>query len=198
MKPLLFIALLIAPILVRAQYNDDKPKRNKNLVDIEISEVFPVKDNRIFYSEVVSLTDSVKSELLFIRAKKSLTEIFKSAKDVIQMEDSNAGIIVAKGFISTGHNPYVRFPKVWFKLKIEIKDNRYKYTLTDVVYSFNVSVDYINRDYEDPLEIWATQTNPVKQKVKDAMNKWLKSIDNEFNATISRLKVDMSTVEEQW
>jgi len=113
MKKLLFI-LLLAPLFSLAQESADTLSFN--------------------YIGVESV-DSVTGKTLFSRAKLFVAQSFKSAKDVIQMDDHYAGMLVVKGNIV----PLIKIPLVGkteygyahFTMKIQVKDGKYKYTLSD-------------------------------------------------------------------
>jgi len=141
---------------------------------------FPHKDGKINYSEVVNV-DSVKKEELYNRAKHWLVETFKSAKDVIQIDDKENGEIVGKGYFKSwwdmgwigGKNV-----SVWETLKIQVKDYRYKYEITDFIGKY--STNNINENKEDPLEIW----NATRKDVRNE----LISIDKYMQGMILSLK----------
>ena len=83
----------------------------------------------------VEQVESASAKVLQGRAKLLVAEAFKSAKDVIQLDDGDAGILIVKGNIV----PVVKAPLmgsidygfVRFTLKIQVKDGRYKYTFSD-------------------------------------------------------------------
>jgi hypothetical protein len=84
------------------------------------------------YTGVVQV-DSASANTLQSRAKLFVAESFKSGKDVTQLDDP--GVIVVKGNIA----PIVKVPLlgkieygyVHFTAKIQVKDGKYKYTLTE-------------------------------------------------------------------
>lgn len=86
------------------------------------------------YTGVVQV-DSIPAKTLQSRAKLFIAESFKSAKDVIQLDDADAGVIVVKGNIA----PVIKVPIIgrmqygWvhFTAKIQVKDGKYKYTFSE-------------------------------------------------------------------
>lgn len=95
---------------------------------------FPIDDKtgQITYSEVVPIEGKSKEDLN-ISAKKWFVNTFKSAQEVIQLEDRDQGVIVGKGnlgvtlsMLSSQNVGYVRFT-----VKIEVKEGRYRYSFTD-------------------------------------------------------------------
>jgi Domain of unknown function (DUF4468) with TBP-like fold len=86
----------------------------------------PALDNgRVGIQKTVSFSDSITISELMSRARLYFAEKYRSAKDVIQLDDINSGIIVGKAFSKTGFNTH-------FTVKIECKPGRYRYTIYDV------------------------------------------------------------------
>ena len=86
----------------------------------------------IDYTDVVP-AEGVQQAELFKRGKIWIASTFKSAKEVIQAEDKDAGFIVAKGF-----SPIIikavgigNAEKLYYTIKLNYKDGRYKYELTE-------------------------------------------------------------------
>lgn len=100
---------------------------------------------QVEFSKVIN-TDSVGKTKLFVTINDWFATNFKSANDVIQMADKEAGIIIGKGTFSY----YYEYDKTLFgnyncfkgfvnyTIKVYIKDNRYK------VEVFNFSHEAIN------------------------------------------------------
>lgn len=86
----------------------------------------PALDNgKVGIQKTVSFSDSVTISELMSRARLYFAEKYKSAKDVIQLDDINSGILVGKAFSKSGF-------KTHFTVKIECKPGRYRYTIYDV------------------------------------------------------------------
>lgn len=101
--------------------------------------VFPIDTitGEITYSEVTKV-DSVKRQELYVRAHAWVAHSFVSAKDVIQLDDKEAGKIIVKGYFAVSDN--VVNPTMMdvhcdgtvdFTLEIQTKDERYKYVFSD-------------------------------------------------------------------
>jgi hypothetical protein len=86
----------------------------------------------IDYTDVVQVEGTSQAEL-FKRGKIWLASAFKSTKDVIQAEDKEAGFVVAKGFstINIKSGSIVVPQKLYYTVKLNYKDGRYKYELTE-------------------------------------------------------------------
>lgn len=111
---------------------------------------FPLDSTgKISYTEVVKI-DSTSEEILYSRAKIWITNIFNSAKDVIQLDSKEDGIIICKGSLKAhglnrgGRDMSVGY--VHFTMKLSFKDNKYKYEFTDFIH------DGIDQFYGGNLE----------------------------------------------
>lgn len=88
--------------------------------------------NSLTYSKVIT-TDSVGKNAIYVAVKDWLASTYKSAKDVIQMDDKDAGLIIGKanfdysygGLIYACYSGYIDY-----SIKIQVKDNRYKVEVT--------------------------------------------------------------------
>jgi hypothetical protein len=93
---------------------------------------FDATTHQIAYQGVVEVAGATK-EQLYTRAYEWLAKAYRSANDVIQMQDKEAGRLVGKGTASVRARGlsagYVRHT-----LTIYLKDGRYKYVLTDFVH----------------------------------------------------------------
>lgn len=105
-------------------------------------------NGKIYFNEVIQV-DSITKDLLYYNAKVFFAEVFKSANDVIQMDDKENGVLIGKGFTNVyakavfrdGLIIYLDFTgtvQMWYTIKIQCKDNRYKYDIYDI-YFINIS-----------------------------------------------------------
>lgn len=130
-----------------------KAKLNNNLVDnfnmkkvlvfllFAVSTAFGQKykidpDTKLItYSEVIEVPNVSKDEL-YLRANTWLSRAFKSAKAVIDVQDKEAGKIIAKGNITT----IIKVPLVGkqdagaveMTITLQTKDGKYKYTVDNL------------------------------------------------------------------
>lgn len=92
----------------------------------------------ITYTEVVEVAGVSKDEL-YLRANTWLSRAFKSAKAVIDVQDKEAGKIIAKGNISA----IIKTPLVGkqeagtinITITLQTKDGKYKYTVDNLQHS---------------------------------------------------------------
>ena len=87
---------------------------------------------RILYSDVVQVPGASQTEL-YARAKLWFADTFASAKDVVQVADKEAGVIQGTAFqpITFEVLGYHSLERLWYTVKIVLKDGRYKYDLTE-------------------------------------------------------------------
>jgi hypothetical protein len=94
----------------------------------------PMKNGKIEYSGVVSAPGKTKNEI-YITVKQWISETHKSSKYVIDLDDKDAGIIIIKDniFLSNVVGKQKKFYNIssFQTIKIEIKDERFKYTFSD-------------------------------------------------------------------
>ena len=91
-------------------------------------------------TEVVPVEGASKTEL-YNRAKLWFAKTFKSAKDVIQLDDKENGQIIGNGAISysapAGIPGYNFSGYFYFTVTVEVKDNRFKYTFENFRHEAN-------------------------------------------------------------
>jgi hypothetical protein len=95
------------------------------------------------FSEVVEVPNVTKDEL-YIRGKSWFAKTFKSANNVIQMDDKDAGKIIGKGAIMIESNCTIcgasgihtsNGGPVSFTIEVSFKDNKFKYDITGLTHS---------------------------------------------------------------
>lgn len=101
--------------------------------------LFPTDENgKIVFTEVVEVPNVLK-DALYSRAYEWFAKSFKSAQNVIQMEDKENGKIVGKGAFGdinvTANLGLVAIKgKVLFTISVYVKDGKYKFELTDLTH----------------------------------------------------------------
>jgi hypothetical protein len=120
MRNALLILMIIIPTLCFGQLIEELPKD---------------ENGNLRYNEVIQV-DSTKKDELYLRSKQFFVDVFKSAKDVIQMDDKEAGVVIGKGF----NDIYIKVMgisapiQMWFTIKIQSKEGRYKYEIYDIYF----------------------------------------------------------------
>jgi len=120
MRKLFLVLLGFMPILSYGQLIDELPKDEKG---------------KLSFNEVIQL-ETFKQNQLYLNSKQFFADAFKSANEVIQMDDKESGIIIGKGFVDISAKMLTAtFPvKMWYTIKIQSKDGRYKYEIYDIYF----------------------------------------------------------------
>ena len=147
----------------------------------------------------VTNVDSVSAAELYKRAKFVLTKVFKSAKDVTQFDDDDNKQVVAKGWTSSRPkgNMGMEAGRIWFSLKIQCKDGRYRYEVYDCTHEGTAGRKYnggdLCQDKPDcgtlfiPKKIWGN----IKIDFIEQVNLLVKDIQKEMaNASSSNTSND--------
>lgn len=132
------------------------------------------KNKSLTYEQVVDCPGQTK-EQLYIKLNYWFVSTFNDAKSVIQLNDKEAGIIVAKSFLggiaahSGGMNAYVI--NISPIIKVDIKDNKIRITYTiqfyDVIKSSGGGVMGVIAGSDGTLsnEVWTIEnTFPFREK----------------------------------
>lgn len=120
MKKLIILVLLFSPTFAFGQLIDELPKSI---------------DGKLNFNEVIQV-DSIMKNQLYLNSKQFFVDVFKSGKDVIQLDDEESGVVVGKGF----NDVYAKMlgtsyeVKMWYTIKIQSKDGRYKYEIYDIYF----------------------------------------------------------------
>jgi hypothetical protein len=116
--------------------------------------------------EVVELSGVTSGEL-FLRARSWFADSFVDSKNVLEIADKEAGMLVGKGTSryepnvlggSTGLRGHIRFV-----VKVLVKEGRYKYSISDFVHTgssggmYNMDCGSITADPEPPEILCGTR-----------------------------------------
>lgn len=120
MKKIILSLLAFVPFISFAQLIDELPKD---------------ENGKLLYTDVIQ-ADSIKMDQLYLNSKQFFVDAFKSAKDVIQLEDKEAGIVIGKGFSDIVIKSLGLGVKeqMWYTIKIQSKDGRFRYDIYDIYF----------------------------------------------------------------
>jgi len=195
MKNIILITLLVVSVQLNAQRDT-----------IHLSSIFPVINDKINYSEIVILNDTLKKEQLYNKLKQIIVSTIKSDKNIIQNEDINIGIIQSTGYILKGHNPYVENPQIWYVFKIEVKDGKFKYSLSDLTYKFDVKIatEFYgntitnNKNLNQAFEEWISPSKKRGSLDRKEIENFLRKVDLDLKTVITSVVTQMQQKEEVW
>jgi len=144
------------------------------------------------YSEVVTV-EGKTTDQLYSSAREWFAESFKSAKDVLQMDDPIAGKLIGKGMGSGHHKGLMSVPFDYeFQIKVFVKDGRYKYSIDNIA----VVTDGVRTPYEDYEQ--AYEKFKSKKKKAEFFSNILNTIDSDITKLIANLNSKMKGVDDDW
>ena len=156
--------------------------------------------NKLMFSEVVKL-DSTKKIELYSRAREWFVKTYNSADDVLQMDDKESGKLLGKAFNDITFESIMGSmftTRMFYTVKIYIKDGRYKYEITDIYYKSYASAQVPSMttypdDWFIPEEKVFKSNGKEKVINKGYRNATLESINN----LILNLKNSMNIQEKE-
>lgn len=156
MKNYIFISLVCLFVVNQSSAQDPdlyfRDQQLKKQEDEKVIADWPIdpKSKQILFSEVVNVDNATAKEL-YSRAKLFVADAYKSSKAVTDLNDDEAKIVLIKPMMKVTYKDFLTsIPYfVQYQLKIECKDNRYRYSVeghtlivpsnrstTDELYSF--------------------------------------------------------------
>jgi hypothetical protein len=168
--------------IIAAFNNYSNPVKTVNSVPLKV-------DGYYKYFEVIKLDSTANKLELYNRAKFLITDIYKSAKDVIQLDDKENGIIIVKGLFKQYWQSSIlggESINIYHTLTLSAKDGRYKYEITDFIVDYYVPGNAYASGYllHQPLEVWNTSR-------PDNLNKFLIGLDVTVKDFINSIKIGM-------
>lgn len=97
--------------------------------------------DRVTFTEVVQV-EGVSAEELYSRGMQWFAESYKSSNEVLQMDDPYSGKLIGKAWSQLYIDGYLSMTvpiKMWYTIKVFLKDGRYKYDITDIEYEGEAS-----------------------------------------------------------
>lgn len=144
---------------------------------------------KIAYSKVIK-ADSISSEGIFVSIKEWLSMEFKKGNNAIELEDKEAGLIVANtssGYKKNGLSYVWTEGFINYKINIQIREGRFKVTITNFQlkckennYGERIGIltvaeesNYTGLGKKQCNEVW----NDMKTKVQGISESWFKSFE---------------------
>ncbi|MGN6297923.1 MAG: DUF4468 domain-containing protein [Ginsengibacter sp.] len=133
MKKLIPLCLFFFPLLANSQVSNDL-------------HILPEENSIPTYTQIITIDSATQTEL-FNRAKIWFVDHYNDAKNVLQINDKESGILAGKGIIPIQFNIKIFDGKdsisarqsldIYHTIKIFIKDGKYKFVITDLKGVFN-------------------------------------------------------------
>jgi len=176
---LLIIFCLIFPNTGFSQINTINP-----------DSIFKVIDGRYTIEKIVSVENVIKNNL-YQKGLRWLVMTYRSANNVIQLQDSINGEIIGKGNLNT--ICWNKKIDVEHTIDILIKDGRFKVIVNQFIITIHNSANGIDYPHTEPIET-------LKLNVKDKL-KLYTSVNDEIEKLINDLTKSMqseSKAKEDW
>lgn len=179
MRKLLF--LIFFPIQLFAQSYDYKAL------------YLPITESVLKYEEVID-APGISSEQLYQNAKIWFLDTFRSSKEVITFEDPEIGIVSGNGLF----NIYSQFMNqtiertVYFSVRIEVKENRFRYSISDLRVGSAISEPYPVEKQFHPDFLFKKNGKPVESEWKFAWSyeKEIMAIEESIKKSMVKVKKD--------
>lgn len=149
-------------------------------------------EGQVVFSKVVHVEGKDKAQL-YSMARLLITEMFKSAKDVIQLEDKDGGVIVAKGWSEANEDHNCQ---IWYTLRIQCRDGRYKIDIYQIKghkpsdYTLGVVIPPVNIAAEELTDFECLKPNgTIKLRGKGF---WRRSVIDAANSLMATIEYKMS------
>lgn len=175
-----YALLLLASLLTTAVCYGQK-----NFIENEkLNGVLPLSsDGSVTYQVIDSVPGATKDQL-FRRARKWFTTNYNSAKDVLQVNDIDAGELIGKGIFdikSPIKNVWV-YPKIGHTITVEIKEARYRITVGGLVVNQesavqNYKLPFIGTTKNHYTQFYQSIDQKVRQTLESIHNALTKSSD---------------------
>lgn len=163
---------------------------------IDFSTTVPINSEtqKVDFTEAIEIDTTNKNEL-YSRAREWFAHTFISANDVLQMDDKDNGKLIGK---ATDKMPEMGANAVMhFTVSIYIKDNKYKYSFSDIHYEFDQMQGYgatariVRTDISAEEIIIPNKINGCACMVARARAKWRDSTIARMNKIVLNLKASM-------
>lgn len=212
MKKIIILLMLFYPLILIGQTTDS------DLIPFEIPQL-QFQAGEIIFREVVSFEEDQKK--LHSIGLKSISELYRNSKSVIDLNDPENGLIIVKGVLPLrlngfyvvlgGYRPLDVTYSLNHVLTIESRENRIRVSIDRFSFSSSESSDGQimvfnpeNKLDENYVEIFEQSLNISKPKKADIANTYNKSIIiNELNlialSLIEKIKeIYLSELEDDW
>jgi hypothetical protein len=177
------LLILLSVFCFRAYTQDDFP--------------VPIKENSIYYEEVVKVDSVLKKDALYQKTKLWVAQNFVTTGNFnpIQYEDRDNGIITIRIPLKQFESNFfihVYFVNVSTVGTIQLKDGKYKYTFTDFLYNslgdYTVNGEEVKEDGSGEDLVRMALSGASKKLYINNLNQ----IDNQMTMIIESLKNALS------
>lgn len=139
---------------------------------------FPrLEDGTIGWFRIIEVPGKSKEEI-YTNLRVWFSESFKNSSEVIKMDDKDLGIIIGNGnlVLNPGKNLFFEH-RLGFTLKVEIKDSRFKATISNLGYYDTNIIGQLN-----PIEVIFKKDPPNKETKKRLKVKTKRKVSSIFSS----------------
>lgn len=184
MKKLIYILMFIPSMLYSQQ----------NTIHPEFRDHLGLRDELIYYQEVVPAEGLSKNDI-FVRMNEWFVRTFNSPKNVIQMQDKEAGKLMGKYSFTykSGKGMFSVLYYIDCILSFEAREGRYRLEASN----FTQSVSFMNATNTGPLEVMFSDRE-ISAKEIERIIEYADYISNEVYAIFdsAKSKINISSSED--
>jgi hypothetical protein len=151
-------------------------------------------DTAITYTGIIKTNDStLTKDNLYLKGKEWFVSSFKSANDVIQLDDKENGMIQGKGCFSyysnvkyMGQNQGSGY--INFTIKLWVKNGRYKYEFSNFIHTSNgttLDMGLITSadipDVKQLINFYTKLWNDIKISIQSHIAEFIKPLNEKMN-----------------
>jgi hypothetical protein len=169
-----------------------------------ISKPLPIDSttDQISFIRIVELPGTPKNQI-YTRAREWFTFRYPDAKEVLQMEDADNGVLVGKAYRT--FNVGLLTERMQYTIKIYVKDNKYKAEITNIYYEDQpAKYNSYSTGIAIRAEAWITDNALYKKDGKPRKNNatykinTFQNVDFLLNSLETRIKSNISTDSSKW
>lgn len=147
---------------------------------------------KITYTDIVYLDSTITKDELFMVGREWMAKSFKSATDVLKMDDKEEGVMVGKGtmpFNSKTMGIEAPMMDLHFTISVYLKNGKYKYEITDFVLEENM----LGMEFFMESFYFRELIEPMKRPSKKKSIYFLNQLNENMNILINSLKINMAS-----
>lgn len=156
----------------------------------QITDIFPTESGRIQYVIVKKVDSTLTKDQLFTLSKMWLASIFVDVREVILMEDKEAGIIMGKGsfanYMKTGFGTYK--VTVLFRMNLKMNNGGYTFRVSDLEANYIalntlqgfIPDNSIPKKNSKNIYNWRKETNATIETMIENLNRYIEKNKSDF------------------
>lgn len=225
MKKVLFLTVLLFSLSMKAQIvtEEDFGRCDKSFIvmdgkkidyiesALKLKSIYELdKNNAITRTTIVDSVGKTKSQI-YVEANNWFVHSFTDGESVIQLNDKDAGVIIAKGFIKNvaQHVSFATSADVhaWIIMRVDLKDDKFRITTTIQEYTMDMGsgvIGAMNGDVSTrrvkwlPVDCFPYNSSKYKKTTSKAFVNSCIWSDIVANKMIEAINNGITGTEEEW